>query len=231
MPADRTVCRFAVGSREGRRSPSFRVWTAKNHPDFYVSARTVASVFKATIHAPRPERGLAQEGHAATTAQFFEKAIREGKANGTSRFGGTWSGREVQPGIWLQLHVMVPAYGLRSFSEFGAPKPMKWIAAPADHQMAIVSVFTVGGHVVSRTSDSVLGSAELCDGRKVVVTGHYRDAPPATEFARLFRAGAARVPVSQDELRDPAARLIISATGDNVGALIDVPADLLIATG
>lgn len=232
MPDDDVVCRFAVGSRGGPRSPSFRVWIARNHPDFYVSMRSIASVFKATIHAPRPELELDQEGHAGTDAQFFRKARASGIANGTSRFGAKWRGREVSPGTWLQLQILVPSYGLRLFEE-RASSPMKWIAAPPDDQMVLVNVFTVAGHLRWNPSPTVLGSAELCDGRRVVVTGYYWSAPPIEEFASMLRDEFERaaIPVPVDSLRQSSMRIVLVGTGQDNGLLVDLPADLLVSWG
>jgi hypothetical protein len=230
---DRTVCRFALGSPTGLRSPSFRVWTAKNYPDFYISARAVASVFKATIHAPRPELGLRQEGHAGTTANFLQKALLSGHATSTNRFAATWPGKEIAPDVWLQLQVAVPAYGLRQYDAGFAAinKPVKWIAAPAKHQMLVVSVYTVKAHAAWRSTETVLGSANLCDGRRVVIAGHYHDAPPAQELERILRAAPRRIPMPDADLRLPSMRTMLVGTGDGFGLLLDVAADMLVADG
>jgi hypothetical protein len=56
MPVPRQIVRFAVGSPDGPRSRTWRLWVPKGKSDVYVSSRRIASSIKVSLHEPGPAR-------------------------------------------------------------------------------------------------------------------------------------------------------------------------------
>ncbi|MGH3072118.1 MAG: hypothetical protein ACRDNB_07595 [Gaiellaceae bacterium] len=50
------ILRFAVGTADGPRSPTWRLWVPRGKSDVYISSRRVANSVKVSLHEPGPSR-------------------------------------------------------------------------------------------------------------------------------------------------------------------------------
>jgi len=75
--------RFALRSRDGRRSVTWRVWGSKSHSDVYVAMRHVGGLFKTSLH----ESGECNIGY---TREMAKRKSRRLTALGGTRHAFTW---------------------------------------------------------------------------------------------------------------------------------------------
>ncbi len=219
---NRVVCRIAVGSRDGARSASYKLWTAKNTPDVYIATRVAP--FKATLHAARPDAGLRQEGH-----------TKVGPAKGFAtlgKYGHTvvkWQGHEVAPQIWRQFLLFVPSEGLRRFPEANADEPLTWIPGPPDHHQVTIEVDIGRGDVSwGPEGGRLVAEGSLCDGRVVRVFWCVTASSPAS-IASLLEAVAASLP--ERKVAASSHRLVLFGENNGVGTFIELAADMIPARG
>jgi len=212
------ICRIAVGSSDGARSASYKIWTAKNHPDVYVASRIAP--FKATLHAARPDAGLLQEGHTkigpakgfATLGMYGHTAVR-------------WLGQQVAPQIWRQFLLYVPSEGLRSFSERHADEPLIWIAAPPEAHQVVIEVDIGRGDVPwAPNGAQFVAQGALCDGRVVSVFHSVTAMPAKLIVEPLLQAVAARLP---ERKLGPGCRLVLFGENSGAGTFIELAGDMV----
>ena len=220
------VCRFAVGSPDGRRSSSYRVWTAAKHPDVYIAPRALGAIGKTTLHAARPDLELVEQGHTKLPeARGLAPYEKPHKLVVVSQ----WEGLEVEPGLVLHMMLGIPEFGLRVFTE-ARPVAITWIPAPPAGRQVQVSIYTDRSNIQRKVgADHLLGERTLCDGRRVLVVHQVRPEPRRSEFEPFLRA----VPVPTDFSPGPGARLVFPGVYQDgihhgrAGLHIELAADIL----
>ena len=83
MPAQRQIVRFAVGSADGPRSRTWRLWVPKRKSDVYVSSRRIANSVKVSLHEPGPARF-------ALTSEFVRDSAFEAPDGEDARLAKEW---------------------------------------------------------------------------------------------------------------------------------------------
>jgi hypothetical protein len=177
--------RFAVGSRAGLRSSTWRVWSAKNTTDVYVAARSIADVQKISLHK---------------TGSWSHSFVSHEKAApfvppGASRHLTIWQ-RPPQFGEgWTRGYVViVPWTELRRWPE---PEKGDIVFAPDPGNgrwVHIEIVFVDAGTTTRLVFDEemyLLGSLTLVDGSEVKVIA--RKVRPAPDEARRLAAAREEV--------------------------------------
>src|SRR3954447_2352635 len=90
------VLRFAVGTGDGPRSRTWRLWAPRGKSDVYVSSRRIANSFKVSLHEPGPSRF-------ALTSEFVREHDFVAPEGRDHRLAKEWnrprpsSGRAVRP--------------------------------------------------------------------------------------------------------------------------------------
>lgn len=122
----RAGIRWAVGTKEGVRSSTWRLW-GDPKGDVYVAVRNLGGVIKASFHRDR-------RCHVGLTA---EAAQRQGQ-DATARHFERW--RLPDTSVVRVAQVIVPHEELRAFSNDEADA-MKWLPVPGAGHAQVVSVF------------------------------------------------------------------------------------------
>lgn len=223
-----TVCRFAVGSPNGPRSSSYRVWTARNSADVFIAARSTASIIKVTLHSARAEHGLGQEGHHGYTAEAVEKLRAAGKWTRSSRHLTKWPGRQVGPGLWEQFLLFVPANALRPFAgDRGGLRDVQWVPAPPPGQHAVFTTY-VGPPELDHESPTILGRGRLCDGRMLWIVHRNMHRSPADYGGDADGRVRAAVSYSEPELRAPDMRALLFGIVGQTGSWVELAGDMVL---
>ena len=124
----RDAIRWAVGSPNGRRSSTWRLWGDKKG-DVYVAMRSLANRLKVSIHRDR----RCQVGF---TSEFAKEAVE--------RFGAPsrhWERWKLPDGPVIRaLQIIIPDSDLEVF-DADEKHPMHWIPAPGTGRAQVFSVF------------------------------------------------------------------------------------------
>ena len=121
----RDAIRWAVGTPEGKRSETWRLWGDKKG-DVYLAMRSSGHVFKVSIHKDR----RCYVGYASTKAKESFGA--------ESRYFAQWALPDEE--VVRAYSVIIPDSELDSISRMDK-NPMGWIPAPGDGKAMMFSVF------------------------------------------------------------------------------------------
>lgn len=147
------VFRFAVGSAEGPRSASFRVWvTARG--DVYASARRLGATIKVSLHA-------SGRWQWSFTEEFYDDKAR-GWIRRPSRHVFTWQRpAEIAPGVTLALRLVVPDSELTAFSF--REEGILWLPRPGDSRVVEITLLLLrpGTRVTGWPGRRSMGTALL----------------------------------------------------------------------
>lgn len=127
--AKRGGIRWAVGSPEGLRSSTWRLWGTKKG-DVYVSTQNLGGVYKFSFH---PDGNC----HLGFTSEYKDTA-RVRFPHFTNRLWEKWKLSD-KP-ISRALQVVVPCSELRAFSS-SDEQQMRWLPAPPPDSVSVVSIF------------------------------------------------------------------------------------------
>jgi hypothetical protein len=83
MPDREQVVRFAVGSADGPRSRTWRLWVPRGKSDVYVASRRLGNQIKVSLHEPGPAR-------VALTREFVGKSGFRAPEGMDSRLATEW---------------------------------------------------------------------------------------------------------------------------------------------
>lgn len=191
--------RFGVGTRDGARSATWRVWKHRTTDDVYVGARRILGQFKASLHRDGTWLfGFSRE-HAESPS-----SVKPPNEHRQRRFTPTESGPGIVRAVTvfiLASEVAVPSYG---GSEDG---PIYWYPTPADGRMA---AFTLSfSSPTTQVTDwpgaramgtRLVGSFGLSTGWTGWVTVHEQDVPEESAVRWAERKSAIRL-----QKKDPSA--------------------------
>lgn len=126
--APRGKIRWAIGSADGPRSSTWRLWGGKKG-DFYVAVRSLGATTKASFHRDgKCQVGFTQEYAGQASQRFGVK----------SRHWETW---KLPPAPTVRvLQVLVPRADLRRFSERKSGD-VQWVPLPPEGFIGVTSVF------------------------------------------------------------------------------------------
>jgi hypothetical protein len=118
--------RVAFGGPHGLRSATYRIWSNKKG-DFYVAARALGSMFKASLH---------RDGrcHVGFTSDF---ASAKGIDN---RHLNRWT--VTLDHAARALDIFVTGADLTAVPDADDDESVVWISAPSSHQMSTLAIFT-----------------------------------------------------------------------------------------
>jgi hypothetical protein len=169
--------RFSVGSPAGRRSASWRIWSARNSPDVYLAGRSIAGVQKVSLH---------QSGSWSHSFVSDEKA-EPFVGSGASRHVDIWQATpEFGPGWRRGYCIVVPDTGLRHWSEV-EPGNIQFAPSPgAGHWVKIEIVFAAPGTTTRLVVEDTyaIGSMTLTGGSEVKIMAR-RVRPTQAEASQL----------------------------------------------
>ncbi|WP_155826646.1 hypothetical protein [Jongsikchunia kroppenstedtii] len=164
--------RFAVGSPDGPRSSTWRVWTSKTKNDWYAAVRVLAGRQKWSFHRSGVWR------HAFLTEEDAKPYLDE------DRVMDRWERpAEFTPGWTRALQIRVPVAGLRVGVDDGKGKPVKFVD-PADAGVVCLELLQgeQDSHLDQLPSPSeLLDFLQLPEGGFVVVAAHLEYPPPSDE--------------------------------------------------
>jgi hypothetical protein len=124
----RSGIRWAVGSFDGPRSSTWRLWGDKKG-DVYLSMRSLGGVIKASFHRDRRcSVGFTSEYHAEARARFGVQ----------SRHMSRWTLPE--KGVVRAAQILIPNDDLLPFEEIDAAQ-MRWLPAAGPGFATVISVF------------------------------------------------------------------------------------------
>ncbi|MDH4079078.1 MAG: hypothetical protein OEU68_04620 [Nitrospira sp.] len=117
--------RWAVGTKDGRRSSTWRMWGDKKG-DCYLSMRSIGATLKVSLHRDR------------RCSVGFTKEFESKKFGFSSRHWHRW----VLPGspVVKGFQILVPDSDLAEFAS-EEKEPMAWIPAPGEGRAVVVTVF------------------------------------------------------------------------------------------
>jgi hypothetical protein len=175
MGGKQQVLRFAVGSADGPRSRTWRLWVPEGKSDVYASSRRLSSSVKVSMHEPGPSRYV-------LTSEWVAKTGFEAPEGEDERLAKEWNrpraseGRAVRP---LTLVVpwteVIERPGIESEEVHWTPAPAKGQAVHFDVVYVPVGM-PVAGHPGARSMGTKLvGEVLLANGERVFVTSLVRD--------------------------------------------------------
>jgi len=216
------VFRFAVGSEEGPRSASFRVW-ATPKCDVYASARRLGGTVKVSLHSTGPWQY-------SFTEQFYDAKAR-GWIRRPSRHIFRWQRpAEIAPGVTLALRVIVPDSELTPFGF--REEGILWLPRPGDGCVVEVNLFLlrpatrITGWPGRRSMGTeLLGSAVMSDGGTMWLVWACRPLPQGLmdKIALLRERLSREEPVRRGALDSPGIRAVVFGDEpDGSKVLVDV---------
>lgn len=176
MPTEDQVLRFAVGSPDGPRSPSWRLWVPRGKSDVYVSGRTLGSAVKVSLHEPGPAR-------CAMTKDWVRRTCYRAPVGRDSRLAVTWE--RPRPRVPLvvarSLSIIVPfdeVQDRRTTEKGGA---IVWVSPPPHDTCIHFDVIHVPANAkitshpgAQSMGTSLVGEVQLENGEHVFVTSIVR---------------------------------------------------------
>lgn len=171
--------RFAVGSAQGLKSTVYRIWTAKNHSDVYITALPTSGTLKVSLH----ESGEWQHSFLSQVAMKYVSTNAE-------RHIEKWSPPKPFGGGWARgYYITIPRTELRYVNE--DVTDIRWAEDPGYGYWVNIEVVLARADVdtvLTWESGILLGTLRLQNGGGVtVVAKRYK---PQAEAAR--RLGAYR---------------------------------------
>jgi hypothetical protein len=140
--AKRGGIRWAVGSINGPRGATWRLWGNKKG-DVYLAARSITREVKASFHRDR-------KCHLGFTSEYIESA-RTQFPGLTSRNWDCWTIPDEL--VVRALQIVLPASELRAFASQEAAQT-KWLPPPSENFTSEVTVFIVDCRTMGRPTDS-----------------------------------------------------------------------------
>jgi hypothetical protein len=171
--SSRFICRFAVGQGNVALSGIWRVWTAKNQPDLYITLRALGGEFKGTVHCPRPPLRPNWERHVGFVQDASGVIATKAKRDGAPH-KARWSGHVFAPSCTVEYRIRIQG---KSLSRKGEPVSAEVTLLPVPSEREYLEVFVVLGPKgptegyprYNQTETHLLAEGRLSDGRRVWV--------------------------------------------------------------
>lgn len=200
--------RWAVGSADGLRSSTWRLWGNKKG-NIYISCRSMGHIVKASFH---PDRNC----HVGFTSEYADTA-RKRFSNISSRHWEKWTIPD-EPMV-RAIQIVLPASELRSFPATETAQ-LRWLPAPLPNSVSIVSIFIAHRGAEMKWPGSAHGTLPLgviVTEKRVtwaVYSSNSIDAKTKV-WIEDNRSKLASMPVTAETLRKPGIRAVLF--GDQEG--------------
>jgi hypothetical protein len=162
------VARIAVAAAGGQAvSATWRIWS--NNDEIYVAIRSLAGVFKSSLHSS----GLFR--HAFVKEDVSEKHQGPGRDRAVSKW--EWPQPQVPMGTLL-FQVVIPGAGLASFSTEPPSSDTQTVSAFGEDEVGYISVSELAAAAIGRpirfgsTEARELASWQLPRGTRLSITWH-----------------------------------------------------------
>jgi hypothetical protein len=220
------VLRFAVGSPDGARSRTWRLWVPPRKSDVYVSCRRMASEVKVSLHEPGPSRFALTREHVEGPSPI---AVPHADPRGPVEWDRP---RPRLPDIPMTrpFAILVPCEEVldRGGSEKG---PVIWTAPPGPGRcieydlLYSAAGLIVDGYPGARSMGTELvGKVELANGEQVWVVAWEHELDEATRV-HADRMRNASVTGEDGKRIDQLGFLAFGVNDDGTGMLLDVTID------
>jgi len=181
------VLRFAVGTADGPRSSTWRLWVPRGKSDVYVSSRRIANSVKVSLHEPGPARF-------ALTSEFVREQEFVAPEGYDHRMAKEWKRPRTSPGrVARPLAIVVPWDEVIDREDRDTDGVL-WSAQPPEGcavHFDIIFVppgMPVTGHPGARSMGTKLvGEVTLANGERVFAVTH------VAEMNAASRASVARL--------------------------------------
>jgi len=167
--------RVAVGTPEGRRSSTWRIWFGD--ADIYAAHRSIAHWRKVTIHYPRSPEKPTTLRYGGYTTHYAEKHGLPSSVQ--ERAHAIWPGLEFAPDYFIEFRFRIPECELRRFTAKES-EDTHWLKPPPPRQASEVSIVSGPpshtGLVPQRAGGGdveLIGEFQLANGRFVWIMHHY----------------------------------------------------------
>jgi hypothetical protein len=176
-------CRFSVGKPDANHSMVWKVWASRRGSDVYVTATSMGTALKASIH------GM-DERHIGFTSNYVEDAYaRKDWATGSRHWDQWHEGYPLEGGATLEFLIRLPTAELRSFPLRASDlkKGIIWLSpAPPSEAVEIALLYFAPGSqpVFSGQHDNtrLVCTGRLANLRQVwVVSRNIPFTPPTGE--------------------------------------------------
>jgi hypothetical protein len=133
VPQHVQVLRFAVGSADGPRSRTWRLWVPKGKSDIYISGRSLGASVKVSLHEPGPSSF-------ALTAEWVQRKGFQAPEGKDRRLAVEWDRPRPRPPTQVArpLSIIVPYDEVldRERSEKGQ---VAWVSPPPEMHVSILT--------------------------------------------------------------------------------------------
>lgn len=175
MPDHEQVLRFAVGSADGPRSRTWRLWVPKRKSDVYISGRRLGNSVKVSLHEPGPARF-------ALTDEWVRVSRFQAPRGRDRRLAIEWERPRPRPPLQVArpLALIVPWDEVRE-TEVAEAGEVVFVAAPPEGSCVHFDIVytppvdVVTGHPGARSMRTTLVGEVLLENReRVFVTSLVR---------------------------------------------------------
>ncbi len=191
MYRDTQVLRFAVGSRTGPRSRTWRLWVPARKSDVYISARMLGSYVKVSLHEPGPSRF-------ALTSEWISRTGFRAPEGKDRRLAIEWERPRSRPPHQCArtFSIVVPFDEVldRGIPETGhvewIPPPLKETCIHFDIVYTSAGALTTGHPGARSMGTGLVGEVHLANQERVFVTWLVRSMEDTTRrhIAKLREA-------------------------------------------
>jgi hypothetical protein len=175
VPQNVQVLRFAVGSADGPRSRTWRLWVPKGKSDVYISGRSLGASVKVSLHEPGPSRF-------ALTAEWVQRKGFKAPGGKDRRLAVEWDRPRPRPPrqVARPVSIIVP-YDELIARERPEKGQVAWASPPPENACIHFDViYTPSGAIVTShpgagsMGTALVGEVLLESGDRVFVTSLVR---------------------------------------------------------
>jgi hypothetical protein len=175
MGGKQQVLRFAVGSSDGPRSRTWRLWVPDGKSDVYASSRRLSASVKVSMHEPGPSRY-------ALTSQWVKTTGFEAPEGEDERMAKEWNRPRTGKSHAVRPLTLVVPWSEVMERPGSESEKVHWTPSPGEGQAVQFDVvyvpvgMPVTGHPGARsTGTTLVGQVLLANGERVFVASLVRD--------------------------------------------------------